>query len=183
MRPRRPTRPPGVRRITTWSMAAGMRHTTCGRRRKAAKEGTMPWGMHTKDTPGKGRILIVDDEESIRKALRLTLSKAGYDVVEADDGAKGIEEIGTDDNPLMVDVIICDIRMPKINGLEAIAFFRQQYPSVPVLVLTGYPDIHLTTNLLRQGVVDYLVKPADKDVLMAAVERAVEYRTALVTDH
>src|SRR2546422_5716192 len=122
MRPRRPTRPPGVRRITTWSRAAGMRHMTCGRRRKAVKEGTMPWGMHTKDTPGKGRILIVDDEESIRKALRLTLSKAGYDVVEADDGAEGIEAIGTDDNPLMVDVIICDIRMPKINGLEAIAF-------------------------------------------------------------
>ena len=143
----------------------------------------MPWGMHTKDTPGKGRILIVDDEESIRKALRLTLSKAGYDVVEADDGAKGIEAIGADDNPLMVDVIICDIRMPKINGLEAIAFFRQQYPSVPVLVLTGYPDIQLTTNLLKQGVVDYLAKPADKDVLMAAVERTVEYRTALVTDH
>jgi len=143
----------------------------------------MPWGMHTKDTPGKGRILIVDDEESIRKALRLTLSKAGYDVVEADNGATGIEEIGTDDNPLMVDVIICDIRMPKINGLEAIAFFRQQYPSVPVLVLTGYPDIHLTTNMLRQGVVDYLVKPAEKDVLMAAVERAIEYRTALVTGY
>jgi len=143
----------------------------------------MPFGLHTKDTPGKGRILIVDDEESIRKALRVTLSKAGYDVVEAQDGEKGIEAIGADDNPLMVDVIICDIRMPKINGLEAIAFFRQQYPSVPVLVLTGYPDIQLTTNLLKQGVVDYLAKPADKDVLMAAVERAVEYRTALVTDH
>jgi len=143
----------------------------------------MPWGMHTKDTPGKGRILIVDDEESIRKALRLTLSKAGYDVVEADDGAEGIEAIGADDNPLMVDVIICDIRMPKINGLEAIAFFRQQYPSVPVLVLTGYPDVQLATNLLKQGVVDYLVKPADKDALNAAVERAMECRTALVTGY
>ena len=143
----------------------------------------MPWGMHTKDTPGKGRILIVDDEESIRKALRLTLRKAGYDVVEADDGAEGIEAIGADDNPLMVDVIICDIRMPKINGLEAIAFFRQQYPSVPVLVLTGYPDVQLATNLLKQGVVDYLVKPADKDALNAAVERAMECRTALVTGY
>ncbi len=140
----------------------------------------MPWGMHTKDTPGKGRILIVDDEESIRKALRLTLSKAGYDVVEADDGAEGIEAIGADDNPLMVDVIICDIRMPKINGLEAIAFFRQQYPSVPVLVLTGYPDIQLATNLLRQGVVDYMEKPAEKDALIAVVERAMACRTALV---
>ncbi len=143
----------------------------------------MPYGMHTKDTPGEGRILIVDDEESIRKALRLTLTKAGYDVVEADDGEKGIEAIGADDNPLMVDVIICDIRMPKINGQEAIAFFRQQYPSVPVLVLTGYPDIQLATSLLKLGVVDYLVKPVEKDALMAAVEKAMVRRTALVSDY
>ena len=143
----------------------------------------MPYGMHTKDTPGEGRILIVDDEESIRKALRLTLTKAGYDVVEADDGEKGIEAIGADDNPLMVDVIICDIRMPKINGQEAIAFFRQQYPSVPVLVLTGYPDIQLATSLLKLGVVDYLVKPVEKDALMAAVEKAMSCRTALVEHH
>ena len=143
----------------------------------------MPFGLHTKDTPGKGRIMIVDDEESIRKALRLTLTKTGYDVVEADDGEKGIEAIGADDNPLMVDVIICDIRMPKINGLEAIAYFREQYPSVPVLVLTGYPDIQLATSLLKQGVVDYLVKPVDKDALMAAVERAMACRTALVSDY
>ena len=139
----------------------------------------MPLGLHTKDGPGKGRILIVDDEESIRKALRLTLTKAGYDVVEADDGAKGIEVIGADDNPLMVDVIICDIRMPKINGLEAIAYFQQQHPSVAVLVLTGYPDIQLATALLKQGVVDYLVKPVERDKLVASVERAMARRTAL----
>jgi two-component system, chemotaxis family, chemotaxis protein CheY len=143
----------------------------------------MPFGLHTKDTPGKGRILIVDDEKSIRKALHLTLQKSGYDVVEADDGETGIELIGADDNPLMVDVIICDIRMRKINGLEAIAFFRQQYPSVPVIVLTGYPDIQLATGLLKQGVVDYIVKPADRDTLIAAVEKAMAYRTALVQDH
>ena len=143
----------------------------------------MPFGLHTKDTPGNGRILIVDDEESIRKALRLTLTKAGYDVVEADDGSKGIEVIGSDDNPLMVDVIICDIRMPKINGLEAIAFFRQQYPSVPVIVLTGYPDITLATSMLKQGVVDYLVKPVERDKLVACVERAMEKRTALMQYH
>ena len=139
----------------------------------------MPLGLHTKDGPGKGRILIVDDEESIRKALRLTLTKAGYDVVEADDGAKGIEVIGADDNPLMVDVIICDIRMPKINGLEAIAYFQQQHPSVAVLVLTGYPDIQLATALLKQGVVDYLVKPVERDKLVASVERAMDRRTTL----
>ena len=143
----------------------------------------MPFGLHTKDTPGKGRILIVDDEASIRKALRLTLAKAGYDVVEADDGATGIKAIGADDNPLMVDVVICDIRMPKVNGLEAIAYFRRQYPSVPVIVLTGYPDIQLATDLLKQGVVDYLVKPVERDQLVACVERAMERRTALVQHH
>jgi len=143
----------------------------------------MPFGLHTKDTPGKGRILIVDDEASIRKALRLTLAKAGYDVVEADDGATGIKAIGADDNPLMVDVVICDIRMPKINGLEAISYFRQQYPSVPVIVLTGYPDIQLATDLLKQGVVDYIVKPVERDKLAACVERAMARRTALVQHH
>ena len=139
----------------------------------------MPFGLHTKDSPGKGRILIVDDEASIRKALRLTLTKAGYDVVETDDGATGIEAIGADDNPLMVDVVICDIRMPKVNGLEAIAYFQQQHPSVAVLVLTGYPDIQLATTLLKQGVVDYLVKPVERDKLVAGVERAMARRTAL----
>jgi len=143
----------------------------------------MPFGMHTEDTPGKGRILIVDDEESIRKALRLTLAKAGYDVVAADDGETGIEAIGADDNPLMVDAIICDIRMPRINGLEAIAYFRRQYPSVPVIVLTGYPDIQLATDLLKQGVVDYLVKPVERNQLVTCVERAMERRTALVQHH
>jgi two-component system chemotaxis response regulator CheY len=143
----------------------------------------MPFGLHTKDTPGKGRILIVDDEDNIRKVLRLTLTKAGYDVVEADHGGKAIEVIGSDDNPLMVDAIICDIRMPKINGVEAIAFFRQQYPSVSVIVLTGYPDVQLATDLIKQGVMDYLVKPVDQAKLLAAVESAMEHRTALKHHH
>ncbi len=143
----------------------------------------MPWGLHTKDTPGQGRVLIVDDEEDIRKVLRLTLNKAGYDVVEADHGGKGIEAIGSDDNMLMVDVIICDIRMPKINGVEAIAFFQEQYPSVPVIVLTGYPDQKMATDLLNRGIFDYLVKPAEKEKLLASVAGAMERRLSLKYDH
>jgi len=143
----------------------------------------MPWGLHTKDAGGKGRILIVDDEENIRKVLRLTLTKAGYDVIEADHGGKAIEAIGSDDNMLMTDVIICDIRMPKVNGVEAIAFFRQQYPSVSVIVLTGYPDVQLATDLIKQGVSDYLVKPVDQAKLLAAVVSAMERRTSLKDSH
>lgn len=143
----------------------------------------MPWGLHTKDTPGNGRVLIVDDEDNVRKVLRLTLTKAGYDVVEAEHGGKGIEAIGSDDNALMVDVVISDIRMPKINGLEAIAFFQQQYPSVPIIVVTGYPDQQMATDLLTRGVFDYLVKPVDKDKLLATVAAAMEQRLALRHDH
>ena len=79
-----------------------------------------PFGMLTKETPGLGRVLVVDDEENVRKIVRLTLTKAGYDVEEAEDGGKAIEVLNTGENPLMVDVIICDIRMPRINGVEAI---------------------------------------------------------------
>jgi two-component system chemotaxis response regulator CheY len=142
----------------------------------------MTWGLHTKDTPGNGRVLIVDDESSIRKVLRVTLTDAGYEVVEADHGGRGIEVIRSDDNMLMVDVIICDIRMPKINGLEAIDFFRQQFPSVPIIVLTGFPDTKMATNLITKGVVDYLVKPVEDAKLLASVKAAMEQRLRLVQD-
>lgn len=143
----------------------------------------MPMGLHTKDTPGNGRILIVDDESSVRKVLRVTLTDAGYEVVEADHGGRGIEVIRSDDNMLMVDVIICDIRMPKVNGVEAIDFFREQFPSVPIIVLTGFPDTKMATNLITKGVVDYLVKPVEDAKLLASVKAAIEQRLRLVQDH
>jgi len=87
--------------------------------------------------------------------------------------------IGSDDNALMMDVILCDIRMPKINGLEAIAFFQQEYPSVPIVVITGYPDQKMATDLLSRGVFDYLVKPVDKDKLLEVLQAAMEKRLAL----
>jgi len=143
----------------------------------------MAWGLHTKEGPGNGRVMIMDDEDNIRKVLRLTLTKAGYDVVEARHGGEGIEAIGSDDNAFMLDVIISDIRMPKINGLEAIPFFQQQYPSVPIIVVTGYPDQQMAVDLLKQGAFDYLVKPVEKDKLLAAVAAAMEQRMALRHDH
>jgi two-component system, chemotaxis family, chemotaxis protein CheY len=139
----------------------------------------MPWGLHTKDTAGKGRVMVVDDEESIRKMVGLTLIKAGYDVVEAEDGEKAAEMMRKDDNPLMVDVITCDIRMPRVNGLEAIAFFRQEFPSVPVVVITGFPETEMAVSLMKQGVVDYVPKPVEGQKLVAVISKAMEQRIAL----
>jgi len=121
-----------------------------------------------------GRILIVDDEEDIRKTVRLILTKAGYDVVEAEDGEAGIKAIGSGDNPLMVDTIICDMQMPKVNGMEAVAFFRQQYPMVPVIVLTGNPDIKDANTMFKEGIVEYLTKPVQPELLTKSVEKAAQ---------
>jgi len=140
-----------------------------------------PFGHHDPSKASMGRVLIVDDEENIRRVARLTLAKAGYEVIEAKDGADAIEALNSGENPLLVDVIVCDIRMPKINGVEAISYFRSQYPSVPIIVQTGFPDLNLATSLMKQGVSEYLVKPVDNAKLIAAVGKAVEGREMFTT--
>ena len=135
-----------------------------------------PFGLSTGEKTSLGRILVVDDEESIRSLLRKMLTQAGYDVEEADDGGKAVEVLGSGDNPLMLDAIICDIRMPRINGVEAIAYFRTKYPSLPVIVLTGYHDESLASSLRRQGVVEFMEKPAEKERILASVAQALAGR-------
>ena len=120
-----------------------------------------------------GRILVVDDEADVRKSVRLILTKAGYDVREAEDGEKAIAQIKSNDNPFKVSLIICDIHMPKVNGMEAIAFFRQEFPSVPVIVLTGKPELAGAADLFKQGIVDYLEKPISPEKLTEAVHKSV----------
>ncbi|TAJ25599.1 MAG: response regulator [Nitrospirae bacterium] len=121
-----------------------------------------------------GRVLVVDDEAQVRKPISLSLTKAGYEVVEAEDGEQAIRTLNAGDNPLMVDTILCDIRMPKINGTEAITYFRRQYPTVPVVVLTGYPDVDMAVSLMKRGVQDYLVKPVSKEELLTTVHKSVD---------
>ena len=123
---------------------------------------------------GLGRVLVVDDEADIRKSVRLIFTKAGYDVIEAEDGEKGIAAVRSGDNPLLLNAIICDLQMPKVNGMEAIAFFRAQFPSVPVIVLIGTGTIDKATSLFKQGVVEFLSKPVAPEKLTAAVSKAVQ---------
>ena len=121
------------------------------------------------------KILIVDDEEEVRQTIRLQLKDTGMEVIEAEDGAKGIELLDSE-NALDVSVIICDVRMPKINGVEAVAYFRREYPAIPVIVLSGFPDAKLATEFMKQGAFDYLVKPAEKEALIEVVTKAASQR-------
>lgn len=123
-----------------------------------------------------GRVMVVDDEADVRKVARMCLEKAGYEVIEAENGEQAIQQIKEGDNPVLLDVIITDINMPKINGLEAIQFFQQEWPHVPLLVITGYPDLESAKELMKRGLVDYLVKPVDKEKLVNAVDKAMSQR-------
>ncbi|MBT3922553.1 MAG: response regulator, partial [Nitrospina sp.] len=110
----------------------------------------------------KGKILIIDDEAEVREVLRLHLESANYNVMEALDGEEAVNMMKSGSNLLQVGLIICDIRMPKVNGIEAIDYLKQNAPSIPVIVVTGYPDSELAVSLLKKGVKDYMVKPIEK---------------------
>ncbi len=119
-----------------------------------------------------GRVLIVDDEAVIRQSVRLILTKAGYDVIEAEDGEEGVKQAKSGDNPLMLSAIICDLQMPKLGGMEAIPFFRAQFPSCPVIVLSGTGTVENLGILFKQGVIEFLSKPVEPQRLLAAVKKA-----------
>jgi two-component system, NtrC family, response regulator HydG len=119
-----------------------------------------------------GRVLIVDDEEHVRKTVGLALRQGGYEVFEAVDGEQAIGVVQSYPTSA-VHAIICDISLPKVNGNDVIAFIREKLPWVPVIVLTGQPDVQGAAALFKQGVVDYLVKPAQAQTLLDAVRRAI----------
>ena len=121
----------------------------------------------------KGKILIIDDESEVREVLRLHLESAKYNVIEASDGEEGVSMMKSGSNLLQVGMIICDIRMPKVNGIEAIDYLKKNAPSIPIVVVTGYPDSDLAVSLLKKGVKDYMVKPIEKAKLLAKVSEVL----------
>jgi two-component system, chemotaxis family, chemotaxis protein CheY len=125
------------------------------------------------DIMSEGRVLVVDDDPEVRKSVRFILTKAGYDVIEAEDGEVGVATVKSEENPLTVNVIICDLNMPKMSGMEAISHFRSQFPSCPVIVMTGAGTVEKVTTLFKQGVVEFLVKPIAQERLLGAVKKAV----------
>jgi two-component system chemotaxis response regulator CheY len=122
----------------------------------------------------EGLVLVVDDEPDVRKVVRMTLEKAGYHVVEAEDGEKAIEEIKKGEHSILLSLIITDIRMPNRNGIAVINYYGKEWPSVPVIVLTGFPDLDMAMAMLQHGVVDYLVKPVEAEKLRASVAYALD---------
>ncbi|NNE62842.1 MAG: response regulator [Gammaproteobacteria bacterium] len=120
-------------------------------------------------------VLVLDDEADVRTAIRMQLGSTRFEILEAENVEQAIALLA--DNAISIDVIICDVRMPGVGGVEAVAKFQLDYPTTPVIVLTGYPDVDLAVDFMKkEDVVDFLTKPVEKDKLIAVVEKAAQGR-------
>ena len=122
------------------------------------------------------RILVVDDDADLRQSVRMMLAKAGYEVIVAEDGEKAIAAVQAGDNLRKVDLVVCDLYMPKVNGVEAITHFRSHFPSVQVIAMTGSQDVSSAQALFKQGIAEFLLKPFGPSELLGAVEKALKDR-------
>jgi DNA-binding NtrC family response regulator len=122
---------------------------------------------------GKGRVLVVDDEADVRKSVRLILTKAGYDVEEAEDPEAGVTLVKTGANKVPLNAIVTDLNMPKINEIIVIPYLRSHFPSCPVIVLSGSKMMERSIKLFKDAGVEFLAKPINQEQLLGALDKAV----------
>lgn len=115
-------------------------------------------------------ILIVDDEESVRRMLATAFSLQGHEVQCASDGLMALQ-IFTDTPP---DVVLMDIRMPEMNGMEALKVMLAQHSRIPIILMTAYAEVETAVEALRNGAFDYVIKPFDLDELNLLILRALQ---------
>ncbi len=117
----------------------------------------------------KTTVLTVDDSRTMRNMLLMTLSSAGYDTLQAEDGVHGLEVLGGS----MPDVIITDINMPRMDGFGFIENVRKsdEHRAIPILVLTTESDAEKKDRARRAGATGWIVKPFDPEKLLSAIQR------------
>ena len=119
----------------------------------------------------KSTVLVVDDDSAHRTMLMTLIGGWGYAVSQADDGSTAIEKV----KETSFDLVLMDVRMVKISGLEALETIKSYNPAIPVIIMTAYSSIETAVEALKQGAHDYLTKPLDFDKLRLTLERAMEH--------
>ena len=127
----------------------------------------------TTSSPDKGRILVVDDEASARTGLEKLLRQEGFTVRIEADGAAGLRAA----DEFAPDVVVTDLRMPQMDGMQLLTRLREQDRGLPVIVATAFGEVASAVAAMRAGADDYLMKPIDIDGLVLAIERAMERRS------
>src|SRR6185312_3579217 len=122
-------------------------------------------------------ILIIDDEKSIRKTLTEILSFEGYKIDEASDGEEGLKKF-RDKN---FDIVLCDIKMPKLDGIEFLEKAREINDEVPIIIISGHGNIETAVEAVKKGAYDYISKPPDLNRMLITLRNAME-KTTLVAE-
>ena len=116
------------------------------------------------------KVLVVDDSETIRDSCRQVLERAGYDVDEAADGKKAIASVSN----IVYHLILLDLKMPDMDGLEVLTRIREVNPDTPVVIITGYPSIDSAVEAMRLGASDFVPKPFTPEVLRTITEKVLK---------
>jgi two-component system, NtrC family, sensor kinase len=116
------------------------------------------------------RVLLVDDEEGIRKVMRITLEDAGYRVETAADGPAGLSRCES----FAPQILITDIRMPGMDGLELLAAVKKRWPQIEAIVMTAFGEMNLAIRALQLDASDFITKPLHDEALFLALQRARE---------
>lgn len=124
------------------------------------------------------KILIIEDEETIRRVLVkiLTEENKDYQVVEASDGLSGVELFKTED----FDLILCDIKMPKMDGVEVLEAVKKINPEIPIVMISGHGDLDTAVSTMRLGAFDYISKPPDLNRLLNTIRNALDRKELVV---
>src|ERR1700730_10101417 len=122
-------------------------------------------------------ILIIDDEKAIRKTLSEILSYEGYRIDEAGDGEEGIRKFRDKE----YDVILCDIKMPKMDGIEFLDKAKELNPDIPIIMISGHGTIETAVEAVKKGAYDYISKPPDLNRLLITIRNAMD-KTSLVAE-
>ncbi|MBI1950893.1 MAG: sigma-54-dependent Fis family transcriptional regulator [Acidobacteria bacterium] len=117
----------------------------------------------------RAQVLVVDDEQNVRKVLGALLTQAGYLVASAASGKEALEQVRSQDP----DLVICDLKMPGMDGLEVLVEMRAEFPEIPVVLLTAHGTVETAVEAMKRGAHDFLTKPFDRDKILEIVGKAV----------
>jgi DNA-binding NtrC family response regulator len=120
----------------------------------------------------KGRILVVDDEDIVRTSCSRTLSPEGYEVRLAKNGVEGLKMASEE----KFDLVLTDLKMPDMDGIEVLRIIREKWPETAVIIVTGYQTVDTAVKAIKLGAYDYIEKPFTPDALISAVAEAMANR-------
>ena len=123
-------------------------------------------------TEQRGKVLVADDEQTVRKLLQRILEEVGYNVVTATNGLEVLEQVSM----LEIDVVLLDIKMPEMSGMEALAKLTTDWPEICVIMVTAVADAQTAIKAMQLGAYDYISKPFNQDDVLLKMRRAIEKR-------